>query len=208
MSDLRPKPNASRRSERARQAIVQATAELVSDLGYDNTTIEGIAARAGVGKQTIYRWWPSKAAIVLEVLAPGVHPLIGFADTGDLAADLTAQLISVVELGNDASFGPSFRALVAESQYDLSLARRLADDIFGPRIEACKDRLRSAQAAGSLPEDLDLDIAVDLLYGGFYHRYLLRVGALDPEWVPRIVAAALQGMGYQPPRRRSSRGTA
>jgi AcrR family transcriptional regulator len=193
-----PIPDASRRSKRARAAILEATAELIAAVGYDSMTIEGIAARAGVGKQTIYRWWPSKAAVVLEMWAPGVHPLIEFPDTGDLATDLITQITGVVDLAADATFGPSFRALVAESQYDEALARGLEAQIFGPRIEACKKRLRTAQAAGSLPKGLDLDLAIDLLYGGFYHRYLLRLGPLDGAWVAQVVDHALRGLRYEP----------
>ncbi len=194
----RIEPDASRRSERARTAILEATRELVAGVGYANTTIDGIASRAGVGKQTIYRWWPSKSAVVLEMWVPLIHPRIGFADTGDLAADIKAQLRTVIDLAADPEFAPSLRALVAESQYDEALAGQLVDQIFGPRTEACKERLRSAQAAGQLRTDVDLDLVVDLLYGGFYHRFLLRVGPLDAAYADAAVDAALRGLAPQP----------
>jgi AcrR family transcriptional regulator len=157
-------------------------------------TIEGIAALAGVGKQTIYRWWPSKAAVVLEMWAPEIHPRIEFSNTGDVVRDIKDQLGAVIALAADPGFGPSFRALVAESQYDGTLARAMVDRVFAPRIEACKDRLRIAQASGELRDDIDLEVAVDLLYGGFYHRHLLRVGPLDPDWVDAMVDASLAGL--------------
>lgn len=191
---VRAEPDASRRSERARTAILDATRELVASVGYDNTTIDGIAARAGVGKQTIYRWWPSKSAVVLEMWVPRVHPRIGFADTGDLAADIKAQLRTVIALAADPGVAPLLRALVAESQHDEALAEQLVAQIFGPRIEACKERLRAAQAAGQLRSDVDLDLVVDLLYGGFYHRFLLRVGPLDAAYADAAVDIALQGL--------------
>ena len=87
-------PNATRRSERSRRAILTAALDLVEEVGYAKTSVEGIAARAGVGKQTIYRWWPSKGAVLLDALLAlsegddGVEPL---PDTGDLAADLKAR---------------------------------------------------------------------------------------------------------------------
>ena len=190
-------PDESRRSERARLAVLAASAELIGTVGYDKMTIEGIAATAGVGKQTIYRWWPSKATVVLDMWAPDVHPKIEFADTGDLAADLKAQLKSVIDLGSEPLFGPTFRALVADSQHDAQLAEQLLERIFRPRIAACKNRLRSAQAAGQLLEDIDLDVAVDLFYGGFYHRYLLRIAPLTHEYADVIVDSVLSGIGPQ-----------
>jgi AcrR family transcriptional regulator len=197
MAHGRKEPDASRRSERARIAILAATAELIRTTGYDAMSIEAIAAAAGVGKQTIYRWWPSKAAVVLDMWTPEVHPRIEFRDSGDLAADLKAQLKAVIDLGSDPVFGPSFRALVADSQHDDQLAEQLLDRIFRPRIAACKDRLRAAQAAGQLQPDIDLDVAVDLFYGGFYHRYLLRTAPLAHEHADAIVDAALSGIGPQ-----------
>jgi AcrR family transcriptional regulator len=194
MASDRTSPDETRRSERSRIAILEATRHLVSTIGYDKMTIEAIAAQAGVGKQTIYRWWPSKAAVVLDMWAPEVHPRIEFGDTGDLAADMKAQLKAVIDLGLDPTFGPSFRALVAESQYDEQLAAQLVARIFGPRIEACRERLRSAQQAGQLRADVDLDVAIDLLYGGFYHRYLLRVAPLDHSHADAIVDSALRGL--------------
>ena len=195
MTPSRKEPDASRRSERARIAILTATAELIRTVGYDNMSIEAIAAAAGVGKQTIYRWWPSKAAVVLDTWAPEVHPGIEFQDSGDLAADLKAQLKAVIDLGSDPVFGRMFRALVADSQHDGQLAEQLLDRIFRPRIAACKDRLRAAQAAGQLRTDIDLDVAVDLFYGSFYHRYLLRVAPLSHEHADAIIDAALSGIG-------------
>jgi AcrR family transcriptional regulator len=187
-------PDESRRSERARLAVLAAAAELIGSVGYDKMSIEAIAARAGVGKQTIYRWWPSKAAVVLDMWAPAVHPRIEFPDTGDLAADIKSQLKAVIDLGDDPIFGPSYRALVAESQHDMELAEQLLNRIIGPRIAACKGRLRIAQAAGQLRSDIDLELAVDLFYGGFYHRYLLRTAPLSADFADAIVDAALTGI--------------
>jgi AcrR family transcriptional regulator len=192
-------PDESRRSERARVAILEATAYLVGAIGYDRMTMDAIAQRAGVGKQTIYRWWPSKAAVVLDMWAPQVHPRLEFPNSGDLAVDMKSQLNEVVKLGADPTFFPSFRALIAEAQHDLDLADQLVKRIFGPRIEACKERLRAAQDDGQLGRGVDLDVVVDLLYGGFYHRYLLRIAPLNEAYVDAVVDAALKG--FRPTRR-------
>jgi AcrR family transcriptional regulator len=191
----RRKPDPNRRSARAQAAILEATRDLIGEIGYDKMSIEAIAAAAGVGKQTIYRWWPSKAALVLDMWAPEVQQQLTFPNTGDLAADLKTQITSVIDLSNDPNFGPSFRALVAEAQHDETLANQLTDRIFRPRIEAAKERLRAGQADGQLDPDIDLDLAVDLFYGGFYHRFLLRVAPLTHEHAEAVVDAVLAGIG-------------
>ena len=198
-------PDPNRRSARAQTAILKATRELNGEIGYDKMSIEGIAAAAGVGKQTIYRWWPSKAALVLDMWSPEVQQQLTFPNTGDLAADLKTQIISVIDLSNDPAFGPSFRALVAEAQHDEALASQLVERIFGPRIAAAKERLRAGQTEGQLAADIDLDLAIDLFYGGFYHRYLLRVAPLTHEHAEAVVDAVLAGIGgvpLTPPKRR------
>jgi AcrR family transcriptional regulator len=191
----RREPDPTRRNARAHAAILDATRELIGKIGYDKMSIEGIAAAAGVGKQTIYRWWPSKAAVVLDMWVPEVQQQLTFPNTGDLAADLKTQIKSVIDLSNDPNFGPSFRALVAEGQHDQALASQLLARIFRPRIEAAKERLRAAQQDGQLAPDLDLDLAIDLFYGGFYHRFLLRVAPLNHEHAEAVVDAVLTGIG-------------
>ena len=111
----------------------------------------------------------------------------------------------MIDLSNDPAFGPSFRALVAEAQHDEALAKQLIERIFGPRIEAAKERLRAGQTEGQLAADIDLDLAIDLFYGGFYHRYLLRVAPLTHEHAEAVVDAVLAGIGgvpLTPPKRR------
>jgi AcrR family transcriptional regulator len=202
----RREPDPTRRSSRAQAAILEATRELIGEIGWDKMSIEGIAAAAGVGKQTIYRWWPSKAALVLDMWSPEVQQQLRFPNTGDLAADLKAQIKSVIDLSNDPTFGPSFRALVAESQHDTALSNQLLERIFRPRIEAAKERLRAAQQDGQLAPDIDLDLAIDLFYGGFYHRYLLRVAPLTHEHADAVVDAVLAGIGGRAPMAVSSAG--
>lgn len=191
----RREPDPNRRSARAQAAILEATRELIGEVGYDKMSIEGIAAAAGVGKQTIYRWWPSKAALVLDTWAPEVQGHLTFPNTGDLVADLKTELKSASDLSNDPNFGPSFRALVAESQHDQTLAAQLLERIFWPRVEAAKGRLRAAQDDGQLAAAIDLDLAVDLLYGAFYYRYLLRAAPLSHEHAEAVVDGVVSGIG-------------
>ncbi|MBV2366043.1 TetR/AcrR family transcriptional regulator [Streptomonospora nanhaiensis] len=191
-------PNAARRSEASRRAILTAAFDLVGEVGYARLSIEGIAARAGVGKQTIYRWWPSKGAVLFDaVLMLAQDPGGGTAalpDTGDLAADLGLVLRATVDEFADPRFSEPLRALSTEIAHDPALARSYAERLDGPLREAKKDRLRSAQRVGDLPEDLDLDLAVDLIWGPLTARWLHRTGPLTHAFADALVAAALDGL--------------
>lgn len=202
MSDAKT-PDASRRSGRSHQAILEATVELVGELGYARLTIEAIAARAGVGKQTIYRWWPSKGAVVLDAFMAlsGADQDITLPDTGDLEADLKGVLrATVAELANPRFDLPS-RALTAESQMDPALAKQFVDGVLRPHLEAIKDRLRGAQRAGEVAKGIDLDVAVELLVGPLYHRWLLRTAPLSEAYAETVVDYALAALSAEAPAR-------
>ena len=134
------------RSEASRQAILKAALELVEEVGYAKLSIEGIAARAGVGKQTIYRWWPSKGAVLFDAVldlaeADGDAAL---PDTGDLEADLKLVLRATVDEFNDPRRDRLLRALALEIAGDPALAKLYAERLDGPLHERKKARLRSA----------------------------------------------------------------
>ncbi|WP_433165295.1 TetR/AcrR family transcriptional regulator [Kribbella sp. CA-247076] len=195
-------PNATRRSETSRQAILGAALDLVAEVGYQKVAIERIATAAGVGKQTIYRWWPSKGALMFDAflgLSGGedgeLHPL---PDSGDLAADLKFVLkATVIEL-EDPRYDQPMRALHTEIVHDPALAADYVQRLDGPMRELKKDRLRSAQTAGQLGEDVDLDVAVDLIFGPVLNRWLQRTGPLTDEYVDHLVDTALRGLEPRP----------
>ncbi|ATO16291.1 TetR family transcriptional regulator [Micromonospora sp. WMMA2032] len=191
-------PNTARRRETSRRAILTAAFDLLQEVEYAKLSIEGIAARAGVGKQTIYRWWPSKGAVVLDaflMLSEGAEgEPIRLPDTGDLTADLTEVLrATVVEL-TDPRYEQPMRALATEIAHDPDLAATYAQRLDGPLREAKRQRLRSAQLAGQIADDLDLDVAVDLIWGPLFQRWLHRGGPLTTDYTDRLVATALDGL--------------
>ena len=191
-------PNASRRSERSRTAILGAALDLVEEVGYAKTSVEGIAARAGVGKQTIYRWWPSKGAVLLDALLAlsegDEGRMEALPDSGDLAADLKLVLrATVAELQNPRYDAP-MRALATEILHDRALHAEWRERLDAPLTRLKEERLRSAQAAGELPARLDLTVAVDLIWGPLFHRWLQGSGPLTPEYADALVDAALGGL--------------
>ena len=144
------KPLASRRSETSRLAILDAALALCRDQGYAKVTIEAIAARAGVGKQTIYRWWPSKGAVVLDAFER-VAAEIPVPDTGDVLADMRTFLTNVVTLFTDDNFGPHLGALIGEAQHDPAVRTALLEQYLKPRRAAVAEPPQARPAARTTP---------------------------------------------------------
>ncbi|MFB7634534.1 TetR/AcrR family transcriptional regulator [Streptomyces sp. NPDC056149] len=189
-------PDPTRRSERSRRAIFDAALTLVGEVGYEKLTIEGIAARAGVGKQTIYRWWPSKAAVLLDAFGSVVdeYDQEGLPDTGDLAADLKTVLRATADEFNDAAWQAPYRALAAAGANDEELSRTFVGRLMEPGTRVYVDRLRAARDAGELDPDIDLRIAAEMLLSPFSQRWLMRTGELTHAYVDTLVDQVLRGL--------------
>jgi AcrR family transcriptional regulator len=170
-------------------------ADLVGEVGYTKLTVEAIAARAGVGKQTIYRWWPDKGAVLLDAYLTlvGADQDLTFPDSGDLEADLRLVLGSMVDSLTDPGFEQRYRALLAAIQDDPKLAAALLDRLLRPWLAATKQRLRAAQQAGRIG-NVDLEVAAELLYGPVYYRWLLRTGPISRQYVDGVVAMTLRAL--------------
>ena len=212
-----PQRSTGRRRNPATRAAILATAfDVVAELGYAGLTIEKVAARAGVGKQTIYRWWPNKGALVLDSVlerSTGPGEEAGLPDTGDLEADLTTVLVATVEEFADPGFDRALRGLTAAIVEDPELARAYHERLDKPMRELKKRRLRRAQEVGQLDPDVDLDLAVDLIFAPVTRRWMERSGDLTSDGARAIVRHALRGLSGaapspQPPPRRRTAGQA
>ncbi|MET9500374.1 TetR/AcrR family transcriptional regulator [Streptomyces sp. NPDC006259] len=198
----KPAPDTARRSERSRRAIYDAALALVAEVGYPRTTIEGIAARAGVGKQTIYRWWGSKADVLMEAFLDlsseaareaGGEPY-AIPDTGDLAADIKAVLRATVDQLTDPRFEAPSRALAAEGVVDEEVGRRFMTQLMEPAIQLYVDRLRAAQRAGQVRAEVDPRIALEFFISPLAQRWLQYTGPISYEYTDTLVDYALYGL--------------
>ncbi|MGI5354913.1 TetR/AcrR family transcriptional regulator [Streptomyces sp. CA-252508] len=196
-------PDSTRRSERSRRAIYDAALALVGEIGYAKTTIEGIAARAGVGKQTIYRWWPSKAAVLLEAfvdLGVQANEALGgdaeseIPDTGDIEADLKFVLRATVDEMNDPRYDAPSRALAAEGVVNPELGARFVEQLLEPQLQLYVKRLSAAREAGQVRPEIDPRIALELFVGPLTHRWLLRTAPLTHAYADSLVEYALHGL--------------
>ncbi|WP_223359150.1 TetR/AcrR family transcriptional regulator [Leifsonia sp. ZF2019] len=180
------------RSEEARVAILAATARIFAARGYDHLTIEGVAAEAGVGKQTIYRWWKSKSVLVVDCLVEGVlipEPLDP-PDTGDLRADLEAWLEDVFRLLQRTDGEDLIRSFAAAAAENAEVTRRIRDKLgAGSALSA---RLESAVEAGQLAPTVPMAEFGEMLVGAIILRGLARA-EVDDGAVQRLIAVVLDG---------------
>src|SRR5579875_539326 len=163
------------RDAAARKRILQAALELLESHAFSEITTEAIAERAGASKATIYRWWPNKAAVLIEALREAVAQELPFPDTGDVRQDIRVQLENFVKLLTGRR-GRIFKAFIAAAQSDPEVAIAFRSVWMQPRRAATKAVLQRHQESGRLPADLDLDLVLDLLYGPLYFRLLVGHG--------------------------------
>lgn len=193
-SDRAPDP--TRRNQRARAAVLVAAGELVTEVGFARLTVEAIAARAGVGKQTIYRWWPSKGAVVFDAFLElsRTDGELTLPDTGDLRADLQTIVHGIVDELRVPRIDAVYRAVFADVQSDVTLAAQLTDRLLNPLRGALQARLQKGIAQGEVDARADLTVGVELLNGPIFHRWLLRTGALDEAYADTVVDLALRAL--------------
>ena len=181
------------RNEKSRRAILDASLALIGEVGYDNVSIEAIARRACVSKQTIYRWWPSVGAVVLEAATQSLDPVVRFPDTGDVVADLRTQLTGVVEVVTTTGFGSAYQGLIAAGQSDPALLSAIYDQIIGPNVTAFAARMTLAQERGEIRADADVHTLRDVLYGVIEYR-LLHAMPIEPAHIDALLDIAFRGV--------------
>jgi AcrR family transcriptional regulator len=178
-----------RRSDASRRAILQAALDLLREDGYGRLTTDAIADRAGVGKQTIYRWWSSKGEVVLEAMQE-VARAVAAPETGALESDVRAFFASTFRLLHGERTAPILRGLMAEAQLDPDFGARFAAFIGTRRAALFQVLARHAQARPAAIEAM-----VDMLFGAFWYRLLLGHAPLDPAFARTLGALAERGLG-------------
>jgi AcrR family transcriptional regulator len=182
-----------RRSEDSREAILAAATELVVEHGYAAVSIEKIAQRAGAGKQTIYRWWPSKGDVLMEAVARQADLHIPLPDEGSWAADLRRMLEDSFALARAPQLGELLRALMVEAQLDPEFATRFRAEFLQRRRAALATLVDRARRRGDLPSTLTADFAADVVFGVFWYRLLAVPQPFDRRLTNRLVALLTTG---------------
>ncbi len=159
---------------------------------FAQVTTEAIAARAGTSKATVYRWWPNKAAVVIEAFREAFAPELPLRDTGSLREDLTAQCRNFARVLSGRG-GRMLRAFVVAARSDADVADAFRTIWSDPRRAEAKAMLRQKQVGGQLRKDADLDLVLDALYGPLYYRFLVKSEAPSQKYAQALAELVIQG---------------
>lgn len=194
-----PGSDERRRSATSRTATLEATLELIGELPYPKVTVEAIAARAGVSKATIYRWWPSRGAVVVDAIAHrnavDLDAAYGLPDSGDLERDLAAVLRAIADELADPAWDALLRALTVETLQDAAIADQVLRTVFEPQLAAFARRFEAARAAGQVTDDVDDLAAMELVVAPIFHRWQQRSGPLDHPYADGVARRACRALG-------------
>jgi AcrR family transcriptional regulator len=195
MSDAVTAARGRPRSETAHKAVLAAAAELLLDRGLTGVSMDAVAERAGVSKATIYRWWPTKETLALDMLhnewtkvTPQQY------ESGSLRIDLLALLHAWSRLASGRPYGRVVAALLMEGQTDPGFSAEYQRRMVEPRRNQARAIFGHAIGRGEIPADTKVEVAIDLLYGPLYHRLLHGHAPLDDEFVDDVVEMALRGL--------------
>jgi AcrR family transcriptional regulator len=180
-----------RRDESARVAVLHAADDLLVERGFGGVTVEGIAARAGVAKQTIYRWWPSKVDILLDTLIEDAGRALAVPDTGSAVESARRYLRSLARFLTKDPAGKVLLALIGEAQHDPEMARTFHQRYLEPQRLKEREMLRRGITSGELSPGLDVDATLDALSGPILYRAL--TGASIPRaFIDKLIADSLE----------------
>lgn len=181
------------RSSASRAAILKAAYQILRERGFAGFTIEGVAARAGAGKATIYRWWQTKGTLAIEAFLVAIAPRMDSIPPTDSAiADLRRQ-VHVTAMLYRGRVGQLVRELIALGQEDSETSRAFRSDFVEPRRQAALGALLRAQATGELDSGIDIEVLSDALWGPIFHRLLVSRMPLDRGYIDKLLDLVLGG---------------
>ncbi|MFT4007025.1 MAG: TetR/AcrR family transcriptional regulator [Lacrimispora sp.] len=181
------------RSEKTRQAILTASYDLLLLNGFHSITVEGIAERAGVSKATIYKWWPNKAAVVLDGFFAATELMLEVPDTGSAKEDLLVQVSNLAAFLT-SSKGNVIKELIAEGQSDENVAKEYRNRYFNPRRLISHHILERGMERGELKKDMDIELCIDLIFAPLFYRLLITGENVDSAFVEQLISYAFAGL--------------
>ena len=192
LAEPMPRPG-RKRCEETQQAILHAAYALLEEGGMGKFTIEGVAARSGAAKTTIYRWWPSKGRLAAEAFLASTETLASPPETASAVADLKTHMGLLAALFS-SRVGYIVAGLIAEGHTDPETVAVYRRGIVERRNVIASTILRRGIAEGAFRPDLDIEVTLDALYGPLYTRLLMAFGPLDQAYVERLADTVLRGI--------------
>ena len=192
------RPPGRPRSEATQQAIIDATIGLLDEVDYRDISIDRIAATAKVGKQSIYRWWPSKAEVILEAYTQKLNRLPPLLPSPDAFADLDDDLRRFFAIMRNDLIAKGMRSMIAEAQLDPDFKHQFYARVARVRCEALRRIFRHGQSLGQFRTDLDEDALAHIIHGAFWYRLLSGTEyAFDDAYAHTIVGLLRPGMAVR-----------
>ncbi len=189
------------RSAETENAILTASYNLLLENGFGSVTVEKIAERAKVSKATIYKWWPNKAAVVMDAFLSAAAARLPVPDTGSVITDIIIQVTNLANFLTSRE-GKVITELIAEGQFDPGLAEAYRMRYFTPRRLDSRHILERGIQRKELPDKLDIELSIDLIYGPIFYRLLLTGEPLDHTFIKDLIATAFDGIRSTTVRRR------
>jgi AcrR family transcriptional regulator len=182
------------RSEESRQSILRSTLKLLKQCGgFPELSIEAVAADASVGKTTVYRWWPTKAALVADAFSASADEELRFPNTGSVYNDINRQMKSLIRIFRSQR-GRIVAALLAGGQSDPELLEAYRERFLWPRRRQAYQTLQRGVDRGELPVGCDFDLILDALYGPILMRFLIRHVKLEESFADEICGLVFHGL--------------
>lgn len=182
------------RSEQARRAILKTAAALVEEGGYPALTVEAVADGAGVARTTIYRWWPNRAVLAVDVLVDLAAAVAPPPTNADPLRAIRLELRKIAAAASGTA-GALLLALLGEAQYDADVRTALHQRVTQPRREASMRAIRAAQDGGELRDDIHPSVILDLLYGPIFYRLLMGLDTPTERFAEQVFERVLDGVG-------------
>lgn len=181
------------RSPETRAKILKAAYEMLNEVGFMDLTIEGVAAKAGVGKPTIYRRWKTKAALAMDAFLEAVNPEIAFPDSGSVKEDFKEQMQKLTKLMNSPR-GEVLANVIGCGQADRELIAVYRENWLTPRREDAKRIFQRGVERGELRAGIDAEVAIDALYSPLFYRLLLKHQPLTNKFVEELIEVVIGGL--------------
>jgi AcrR family transcriptional regulator len=185
------------RSEESEEAILSAVIELLREKPLRDLSIEEIARKAGVGKATIYKWWPSKAYVALDAISKRLKQMVPIRDTGFAERDFTEQIGALFAFF-DSPAGKLMVQFLAEAQIDPEFDCLFRERILKPRRELMGVILDRAVERGEIRVGLDRELVLDIIFGPAFYRKMVRHAPLGREAVVAMVSTLFRGLRSVP----------
>ncbi len=181
------------RNVETEKAILAASYDLLLEAGFGTVTVEKIAERAKVSKATIYKWWPNKAAVVMDGFLSAAMSRLPVPDTGSVVNDIIIQASNLAKFLTSRE-GKVINEIIGEGQFDLKLAAEYRLRYFNPRRLDSRRILERGVQRGELKEELDLELCIDLIYGPIFYRLLVTGENLEEDFIRVLINYAFEGI--------------